>query len=330
MNASPPHVGNGVTASTSMGSSTESSTSTTPRPARPMTTRATTNATDPVDKLEQDFAKVMNALIAEKGVDGYRQFADHLLLLALQSSNRNRNTSQPQPNNSQITTLASEPTGVQPIMAEARHEHQPPQSQPQAQTEEPSQGGAIEGALALQSASPQPNSNSTTTPILPPLNDVELCGETAADMSTTPQALSLSLAQPNDRDYLGEKSEYGRSHFLELFVATPEDCAKKVKGRIHKPIVEQVGLKCVCCGTDYYAKGMEHMKTAADTLLRRHTMKCSSIPDELKAEFQKLKQNGPKNTGMTVPNYWIHCLVESGVYEEEGRLLYNPSSEENP
>ena len=183
-------------------------------------------------------------------------------------------------------------------------------------------------SLAFQSTSQPNSSKSVTAPILPPLNEVDLCGETAADVVTTPQA--PSLAQPNDGEYLSEKSVYARLHLFELFAATPEDCAKKVKGRIHKPIVEQVGLKCACCGTDYYAKGMEHMKTAADTLLRRHTMKCSSISDELKAEFQKLKQNGPKNTGMTVPNYWIHCLVESGVYEEEGRLLYNPSSEENP
>jgi len=161
--------------------------------------------------------------------------------------------------------------------------------------------------------------------------------ETAAP-HRTPEPLVLTgrpgipLYLSCNPDHLSEYQCLIRKN-MELFEATEQDVASRIKGR-NKPIVlGQVGIRCCHCrfipiaererSSMYYPHTLVGIYQAAQILAQQHFLEaCAHVPPHVRQELVESKTK--KSFATAGKEYWAATAEALGVYEDQYGLRFEP------
>lgn len=182
-------------------------------------------------------------------------------------------------------------------------------------------GGIIGGGGASGTAHPVSMSNTVASE--PPSNVL------ASDMATPSTGVPLSLT--TDRSNLSEYQCMIREQ-IDLFAATQTDIDSSAQGRNRPIVVGQVGIRCRHCaslpssrrsrGAVYYPAKLSGLYQAAQNMTLNHfTTTCQSIPQTVRDEMIRLKQNKSYVLGGG-KGYWARGGQIRNILEIDDRLFF--------
>ncbi|KAL9189982.1 hypothetical protein ACHAXT_009657 [Thalassiosira profunda] len=148
-------------------------------------------------------------------------------------------------------------------------------------------------------------------------------------------AAHLPLITPGDEEWLTPVHCFVRSYCVEFFEATDADVAAPSLGTRGKIRVGQVGIRCGFCGRSEAKEGKSdasrdscnvfpsvigRIYNAVHTLILRHLNRCSHVPPEVLARYEKLQSSGARSGASK--KYWEDSAAKLGlVNTEEGLRL---------
>lgn len=136
--------------------------------------------------------------------------------------------------------------------------------------------------------------------------------------------LTYLLSTASDGESLSDRQCYVRSHFVELFIATPKDVSARHSRGAQKLHVNQIGLRCAYCvkikprdraerAICYPSSISRIYQTVAD-MQRFHFESCVAIPPRVLHVYKSLKTTRPRGVG-SPQSYWDKSAREIGLVD---------------
>ena len=146
--------------------------------------------------------------------------------------------------------------------------------------------------------------------------DVEYCHNT--DRPT------YLLATPYDGGSLSDRQCYVRSHFVELFIAGPEDTVSRHSRGNQRLFEGQIGLRCAYCAklrpadraerAICYPSSISRMYQTVADMQRFHFESCPAIPQRIRQIYRSLKTTRPRGQG-SPQAYWAQSARDIGLVD---------------
>lgn len=144
--------------------------------------------------------------------------------------------------------------------------------------------------------------------------DVEYCHNT--DRPT------YLLSTPYDGGSLSDRQCYVRSHFVELFIAGPEDTVSRHSRGNQRLFEGQIGLRCAYCAklrpadraerAICYPSSISRMYQTVADMQRFHFESCPAIPQRIRQIYRSLKTTRPRGQG-SPQAYWAQSARDIGL-----------------
>lgn len=118
---------------------------------------------------------------------------------------------------------------------------------------------------------------------------------------------------------------------VELFEAGWPEVDSSTQGRNKAIVMGQVGIRCRHCahldqktkGAVYFPSKLDGLYQAGQNMATQHLCEsCPAIPEDLRAEMCRLKENGKITSGGGGKAHWAHAAANLGVYEDADGLRF--------
>ena len=132
------------------------------------------------------------------------------------------------------------------------------------------------------------------------------------------------LSTPYDGGSLSDRQCYVRSHFVELFVAGPEDTVSRHSRGNQRLYDGQIGLRCAYCAklrpadraerAICYPSSISRMYQTVADMQRFHFESCPAIPHRIRQTYRTLKTTRPRGQG-SPQAYWMQSARDIGLVD---------------
>jgi len=140
---------------------------------------------------------------------------------------------------------------------------------------------------------------------------------------------SVKLAIPQDSKSLSKLRCMIREH-IEFFSATPSDVTSIKNGRIHPPVVGQVGIRCIHCKHQpprlragrsmVFPTCLQNIHSSVKNWLHFHFEQCNYIPAEITIECTRLRHENAR--GCASKEYWAWAAGRLGIVNCKDGICY--------
>ncbi|CAB9500195.1 expressed unknown protein [Seminavis robusta] len=144
----------------------------------------------------------------------------------------------------------------------------------------------------------------------------------------------MSLAIPEDSNWLSEFQSYVRLEFLEIFRASQEDV--KFRNTSRKVAYKQLGIRCRFCAhvhpgsrarrSSAYPSSTAQIYQSFNMMIRDHFSRCEAVPKEKMDIFHKLK--GRNNQGAAdSKHFWSYAAEKMGMVDSKDGIHMNDATQ---
>jgi len=193
-------------------------------------------------------------------------------------------------------------------------------------------GGTVEAAMGHNSNPRNRSSKGRKMTLASFPNQGHLVVDENSEYAQNDDRLTYLLSTASDSESLSDRQCYVRSHFVELFIATPQDVSARHSRGAQKLHVNQIGLRCAYCvkikprdraerAICYPSSISRIYQTVAD-MQRFHFESCVAIPPRVLHVYKSLKTTRPRGVG-SPQSYWDKSAREIGLLDTEEGIQVN-------